>query len=288
MNWLLYSITGMKKLFCKIVLLLGISILALPVVGQDRIPVLTLGTFHFNFPNLDRVQVAEADQIDVLMPKYQAEIGNLVTKLAEFKPTVIVIERQPKMQNRIDSLYGLYLAGKYELKRGEEEQIGFRLAKMMGISKLYCVDEWGEHYTRIADLMDREDSEEYKGFERSFEEHADSAMVFDPEDVFKEKGIIAELKVLNKRENIQKSLGNYLIGPFKYESSPYDYTGVDFESGRWFNRNLRIFRNIQRVPVRSADRILVIFGAGHLNLLNYFFECSPEYLLVDTSQYLEQ
>ena len=192
------------------------------------------------------------------------------------------------MQNRIDSLYGLYLAGKYELKRGEEEQIGFRLAKMMGISKLYCVDEWGEHYTGIADLMDREDSEEYKGFERSFEEHADSAMVFDPEDVFKEKGIIAELKVLNKRENIQKSLGNYLIGPFKYESSPYDYTGVDFESGRWFNRNLRIFRNIQRVPVRSADRILVIFGAGHLNLLNYFFECSPEYLLVDTSQYLEQ
>jgi len=279
---------GMKTRCRKIVSVLVISLLVLPIVGQDRIPVLTLGTFHFNFPNLDRVQVAESDQIDVLKPKYQEEIGGLVKMLAEFKPTIIVIERQPKVQHRVDSLYQLYLSDKYELKRGEDEQIGFRLAKMMGISKLYCVDEWGEHYTRIADLMDREDSEEYKGFERSFEAHADSAKVFETEDVFKEQGIVAELKVLNKKENIKKSLGNYLIGPFKYESRSYDYTGVDFESGRWFNRNLRIFRNIQRIPSSSSDRILVIFGAGHLNLLNYLFECSPEYLLVDTSQYLDK
>lgn len=279
---------GMKTRCRKIVSVLVISLLVLPIVGQDRIPVLTLGTFHFNFPNLDRAQVAESDQIDVLKPKYQEEIGGLVKMLAEFKPTIIVIERQPKVQHRVDSLYQLYLSDKYELKRGEDEQIGFRLAKMMGISKLYCVDEWGEHYTRIADLMDREDSEEYKGFERSFEAHADSARVFETEDVFKEQGIVAELKVLNKRENIKKSLGNYLIGPFKYESRSYDYTGVDFESGRWFNRNLRIFRNIQRIPSSSCDRILVIFGAGHLNLLNYLFDCSPEYHLVDTSQYLEK
>ena len=62
---------GMKTRCRKIVSVLVISLLVLPIVGQDRIPVLTLGTFHFNFPNLDRVQVAESDQIDVLKPKYQ-------------------------------------------------------------------------------------------------------------------------------------------------------------------------------------------------------------------------
>ncbi|MDR1056266.1 MAG: hypothetical protein LBL90_10725 [Prevotellaceae bacterium] len=29
-----------------------------------------------------------------------------------------------------------------------------------------------------------------------------------------------------------------------------------------------------------------MFGAGHLNILNYLIECSPEYYLEDASKYL--
>ncbi|MDR2920833.1 MAG: DUF5694 domain-containing protein [Tannerella sp.] len=272
----------------KKILFLSIFILLLfPISAQDTIPVLTLGTFHFNFPNLDRIQFTEDDQIDVLEPKYQDEINDLVKLLAKFEPTIIVIERRPESQKRIDSLYHEYLKGKYDLKRGEDEQIGFRLARQMGISKLYCVDEWGGSYNRIEKLLDNENSEEYINFEKSFSEHPDSVKMFEPKNIFKEKGIIAELLELNNKENIHKSLGNYLIGHFKYESYPYDYTGVDFETGRWFNRNLRIFRNIQRIEAKPSDKILVIFGAGHLNILNYLFECSPEYSLEDTGKYLE-
>ena len=107
-----------------------------------------------------------------------------------------------------------------------------------------------------------------------------------PKLVFKEQGIIAELIELNDPEHIRRSLGNYLIGHFKYEFFSNDYIGVDFETGRWFNRNLRIFRNIQRIETGPSDRILVIFGAGHLNLLNYLFECSPEYRLEEANKYL--
>lgn len=103
---------------------------------------------------------------------------------------------------------------------------------------------------------------------------------------YSSKGILPQLIHLNDPEHIKKDLGNYLIGHFKYESDKGDYTGTDFESGRWFNRNLRIFRNIQRTP-KSARRILVIFGAAHMNLLNYLFECSPEYKLLDVNDYLK-
>lgn len=75
-----------------------------------------------------------------------------------------------------------------------------------------------------------------------------------PEAVFKEQGIIAELIELNDPEHIRRSLGNYLIGHFKYEFFSNDYIGVDFETGRWFNRNLRIFRNIQRIETGPSDR----------------------------------
>ena len=82
------------------------------ISAQDTIPVLTLGILHFNFPNLDRVQIAEDGQIDVLHPKHQIEIINLVELLEKFEPTIIVIEKHPEMQNKIDSLYQLLCSDK--------------------------------------------------------------------------------------------------------------------------------------------------------------------------------
>ncbi|EKC58793.1 hypothetical protein LEA_13696, partial [human gut metagenome] len=206
--------------------------------------------------------------------------------LEKFAPTIIVIERPVKMQFETDSLFRRYLADCYDLQRGEDEQIGFRLAKRLGIDRIYCVDEWGKHYDEIDELLRDENSKEYIRFETSFYDYPDSIKRFVPEAVFKEQGIIAELIELNDPEHIRRSLGNYLIGHFKYEFFSNDYIGVDFETGRWFNRNLRIFRNIQRIETGPSDRILVIFGAGHLNLLNYLFECSPEYRLEEANKYL--
>ena len=98
---------------------------------------------------------------------------------------------------------------------------------------------------------------------------------------------LAQLAHINNPVHIKKDLGNYLIKHFKYESVKGDYTGTDFESGRWFNRNLRILRNIQRIPDTAGKRILVIFGAAHMNILNYLFECSPEYKLLNIDDYLK-
>lgn len=252
-----------------------------------RVPVLTLGTFHFNFPNLDQVKVSDENIIDVLDPIYQQEIEELVNRLYEFRPTVIVIERGYSLQHKVDSIYNLYREGGFVLGRSEDQQIGFRLAKKLNLDKLYCVDDWGQLYDKTLKILQDDTSEEYKSFERSFSDNSDSLYRYEPQMLFKSKGIIAELVELNRRENIVNSLGNYLIGHFKFESQPYDYTGVDFETGRWFNRNLRIFRNIQRIDVGADDRILVIYGSGHLNILNYLFEASPQYKLENTNEFIE-
>ncbi|MCL2683011.1 MAG: DUF5694 domain-containing protein [Bacteroidales bacterium] len=245
--------------------------------------VLTLGVFHFNFPNLDVVQIAKEDQIDVLLPEHQKEIELIVEKLLLFQPTIIVIECQPAYQHIIDSLYHQYLLGKHLLRREEIEQIGFRIAKAMGLQKLYCVDEWGNFTENISNLMNNQKSEEFLAFAKSFENNSE---LFN-ERLFKTKGILAELVRKNDEKNIKRDLGSYLIGPFKHEFTPYDFTGVDFETGRWFSRNLKIFRNIQRIDTRPEDRILVIYGSGHLSILNYLFECSPEYTLVRTNDFLK-
>ncbi len=260
---------------------------AAAVAQSSKTEVLTLGTFHFNFPNLDVTQISKNDQIDVLNPTFQKEIENIVNKISKFKPTIIVIERQPSEQHITDSVFREYLRNNYQLKRNEEEQVGFRLAKQFGLKKLYCVDEWGNFNSKIDSIVYGKDSIEAKKFETFFENNPDSSKRFNRSPIFKTKDILAELRQANDELNIKKSLGNYLVGLFKYESQEHDFTGVDFETGRWFSRNLKIFRNIQRIEATSADRILVIYGAGHLNLLNYFFDCSPEFTRVKTNDFLK-
>lgn len=272
----------------KIFFTIGLAFLFFPAKAQSSLPeVMTLGTFHFNFPNLDVNRVDKNDQIDVFNPEFQKEIKSIVDKISLFKPTIIVIERQPSEQHTTDSTFNAYLNNHYQLKRSEEEQIGFRLAKHLGIKKIYCVDEWGNFNPKMDSIINGKDSTEADKFLRFFENDPDRAKRYTVTPEFKTKGILATLRELNDEVNIKKSLGNYLIGLFKYESEKSDFTGVDFETGRWFNRNLKIFRNIQRIEVRPSDRILVLFGAGHLNLLNYFFDCSPEFIRVKANTFLK-
>ena len=275
----------MKKItISQLALLLSCFVAA----RDSKTEVLTLGVFHFNFPNLDLVKLEESDQIDVLDARYQEEIALLVEKLSAFRPTIIAIEQQAGAQQKTDSLYHQYLQGRHELSRSEIQQVGFRLAKKLGISKLYCVDEWGNTPEDVRQLMeDPEKAAERERFIQYFYANPDTPKSFYPENIYKTQGIIPYLMVVNDRDYLRKSLGNYLIGPFKYENEEHDFLGTSFRTGNWFSRNLKIFRNIQRIEATEHDRILVIFGSDHMNILNILFESSPEYHLVDTQSFLK-
>jgi hypothetical protein len=253
----------------------------------EKAEVMTLGVFHFSFPNLDVKKIEKKDQIDIYEKKYQGEIVKIVKALKEFKPTRIVIERTPAYQKKADSLYEAYRQGKHSLARDETEQLGFRLAKEMNIKKLECVDTWGRNYESLAYLFS-DTSARAKAFDHYYFNNPDS--IYESKgtglNFSNGRGLIDNLKYLNNRKRIKESLGSYLTGHFKYEEKEGDYTGCDFETGRWFSRNLRILRNIQRFNQGPSDRIVVIYGCGHLNLLNYFFESSPEYKLVSPEAYL--
>lgn len=254
---------------------------------QKKTEVLTLGSFHFAFRNLDLIKTSKEDQIDVLEPKYQKEIEDIVARIVKFKPTAIAIERDPDKQEKYDSLYNQYLLGKYNLGRDEVDQIGFRIAKMMQLKTLYCVNAWGRDYEVLNSVLENKDSLENKKFMNYFTKYADTITQYFPKPIFKTKGIRAELIQKNDRNNIRADMGTYLMGIFKYQTKDNEFFGPDFVTGWWFNRNLRIFRNIQKINAKPTDRILVIFGAGHMTLLNSFFDASPEYKLLNVNDYLK-
>jgi hypothetical protein len=109
-----------------------------PAAG--RAEVLVLGVYHMANPGRDLFNM-KAD--DVLAPKRQAEIAELVDVLKRFQPTKVALEADV-WDERVGQRYADYVAGRHELSRNETEQVGFRLAKEMGHEKVYPVDVDGD------------------------------------------------------------------------------------------------------------------------------------------------
>ena len=62
--------------------------------GIDSLPkIFLLGTFHFEYPNLDANKVDKSKQIDILSEQKQKELQKLLDYVALFKPTKICIAR---------------------------------------------------------------------------------------------------------------------------------------------------------------------------------------------------
>src|SRR5437763_9862840 len=83
--------------------------------GPSRAEVLVLGVYHMANPGHD---IFNMNADDVLSPKRQQEIAQLLEVLKKFRPTKIAIESDVFSQ-RATREYSDYLAGKYTLSRNE-------------------------------------------------------------------------------------------------------------------------------------------------------------------------
>ena len=117
----------------------SLAFLATPAHAQTapRAQVMVLGVYHMDNPGLDYAS-PEAD--DVLAPRRQAEIEAVAQAIAEFRPTRIAIEAPPSQDSALNARYRQYRAGSYTLARNEIDQLGFRMAGMLGHERVYAVD----------------------------------------------------------------------------------------------------------------------------------------------------
>ena len=87
----------------------------------------------------------------------------------------------------------------------------------------------------------------------------------------------------NTAEALARSHRAYLVMARVGEGK--GYVGIDWVKG-WYARNLRIYANLTRVVTSPQDRILVIYGAGHVPLLAQFLRDSGGYALESVETYL--
>lgn len=251
-----------------------------PASTSSKSQVMILGTYHMNNPGMD-VYNLESD--DVLAEKRQKEIKALADILAKFKPTKIAIER--RWQTKYDTLtqqrYLNYKNGSHELSRGEDQQIGFRLAKQLGHDRIYCIDAPGQfEFNTMVEYAN-------KNGQGAFFEEANKMMTkyMEEQNVFLKENTVSDiLKAYNEPKKLKADNGMY--ASFLQIGKNKDYPGADLVSD-WYERNLRIFSNLTRITQENDDRVLVIFGAGHAPILREMVDYYPDYELVEVGDYLK-
>src|SRR6185369_5442370 len=102
-----------KSTICVIALAFAAVTLRAADCAPGRATILILGTYHFDNPGQDAVNL-QAD--DVLAPKRQAEIETVIEKLARYGPTKIAIEA-PYRNTTWPDRYKQFVAGSYTLGR---------------------------------------------------------------------------------------------------------------------------------------------------------------------------
>ena len=230
-----------------------------------RAEVLVLGVYHMANPGKDVFNM-KAD--DVLAPKRQTEIAQLIEVLKRFHPTKVAVEGDV-WDDGIPKRYADHVAGKHDLSRNEIEQIGFRLAKELGHKTVYPVDADGEFpWQRVIDYA--------KASGRSKELDAITgeigAMVKAQDQYLASHTVLETLLYMNADGKVAEDVGYYYREA--HFGEPGDWAGADLVAD-WFRRNMRIFGNVTRLVDSPNERVLAIFGAGHLGWLRHDVSSDP-------------
>lgn len=253
---------------------------------NPKTKVLVVGSFHFDYPNLDAHKTKKEDQIDVLSPKTAKEVTELVEYIKKFKPTKIAIEAWPNWN--ANQKLKEYNEGKHRDQRDERYQLAMRIANELTINELYSIDA-----ESVLDDLEKQfgktDSAFFKKLTKDYDFRSDDPISQQFTAFYKSsepknfKSLLDNFMYMNSKESHRYGYGAYLSGDFKLR----EYDGADMLALYWYSRNLRMFRNIQKIPHNSEDRILVIAGNGHAAVLRQLFTASAEYDFIEFSSMKE-
>jgi hypothetical protein len=188
--------------------------------------------------------------------------------LKRFRPTKIAVEASP-WGDRVKREYAGYLAGSYTLTRNEIDQLGYRLAKELGHPAVYPVDADGDFpYPRLVNYA--------KGAGRAPEldaiQRETGAMVKAQGDYLAGHTVLETLLHMNADDKVARDIGAYYR--LAHFGEPEDWAGADLVAD-WFRRNIRIYSNIVKLIDSPGERVLVIYGSGHLGWLRESFSRDP-------------
>lgn len=270
----------MKKVNVFIVSFFTVSVFAqdfqFKTKFDDAVPVLNLGTFHMGYTN-----DANKTEFDEHNKENVKQIHEIAKAIAEFKPTVIVVETTPEYQETLEKLYLKYLKDpslKFE-KPDEVELLAYEVGRLSGANRIYGIDyKEGYNYAIYYHLKNKVDSVTYPKYGKMMDEN---------EQRFESRltTVLEMLKGTNHPDYLD-FLINVNADMLTYVSTKGKSEGAE-EAAKFYHRNLVMFSNLNQIELSKDDRVFILMGAAHTAFFNEWIKRSPKYQLVDVFNYLK-
>ena len=244
----------------------------------DKIEILNFGTFHMGETN-----DANKIEFDENNKKNQLAINEIATKLSLFRPTVIVVETPPEYDKKLQVEYNEYLSNpQIKFKNlSEIELLGYELGRISGVKRIYGIDhKMSYNYNVGAEMVNTIDSLWHNRYYKS-------PLKFYPLVNIDQKNLnlLEKLKITNNNLYL-----DFLIEVnaemLSHVGSEKGFEGAD-EATKYYQRNLRMYSNLNRLNLTSKDRIFILMGASHTAYFRDFISRSPKYKMVNTFNYLK-
>lgn len=210
---------------------------------------------------------------DILDPVWQKDMNLLSDSLMEFRPDAIAVESRIESQKDLDQAYRYYCGhGDPESKdascgtvyrygketpllySNEIVQIAFRLGKRLRHDQIYAVDEEVE-------LNDHFSERSYPIIQSRMDKLIEKNS---------SRSIMDRILLQNSPEH--KRMDHQIYMELNKLSFDNLYDGADWITD-WYNRNLKIFANLQRladqIEQKGEHRLFALYGSGHLSILEH-------------------
>ena len=249
-----------------------------PSLTENKFKILNFGTFHMGFtPDKNTTEFNEHDK------ENQNQVHEIAKKLSLFKPTVILVETPPEYNKKLQAEYHEYLKNPdmFFAHPSETELLAFELGRISGTKRIYGIDhQMGYNYNIGNEMENKIDSVWYNKYYKN-------PLKFYPQVNIKEDSLnlLDKLKLTNHDRYL-----DFLIAVnadmLTLVGSETGFEGAD-EATKYYQRNLRMYSNLNRIHLKEDDRVFILMGATHTAFFRDFFSRSPKYNMIDTFEYLK-
>jgi hypothetical protein len=243
---------------------------------------------HLHNPGRDAVN---ADVGDVRSPKRQAELREVVDLVARFQPTKIAFEFAKGDTLWSEYYYHAWLEDRLEevidpedeyLLTSEIVQLAYPLAKAAGLDRLDPIDAFTSFPldSALAHAEAHGQKAEVAAFQQ-FVGHVQAVA-----DSMAQLSIRDLMRTANSAYFARRLNQTFYLDHLVSLGRGDDYPGT-FVVEEWYARNLRIFTNLHRI-MEPKDRVLVLFGAGHKEILDDLLRDRAGWNWIDGAGLLEE
>lgn len=277
----------MKKVFISLffsfsVLLCNAQEVNYQTKFADAVPVLNVGTFHMGYtPDASTVEFNEHAEENV------RQIHEIAKMIAEFKPTVIVVELNPDKQEMLENQYREYLNNpKMKFENPNEIQLlAFEVGRLSGTERIYGINYAEEYnYGIYNTLKDKVDARTLPKYGQMMEQN----QVFLAKEFYKNPQSPTVLEIIRSTNHpaYMDFLININADMLTYVSTKGKAEGAE-EAAKYYHRNLVMFSNFNQIELNKDDKVFILMGASHTAFFNEWLKRSPKYKQVDVFEYLK-